>query len=137
MWTGCTTTSSREFHLVCLSMAIMTGMAEDAAIRARLLNLGMGVLTPAAGTQALAATLTMSRSAIAVLSAAPIWWDVFLHGKKIVLFFAEVAQIKSSAAIASKVVSSSCNPQASMHSAIQSQVQLPQVSYTIQPCFYL
>ena len=66
-------------------------MAEDAAVRARLQKSGMGALAPAAGMQALAATLATSGPAPAVLSAAPIRWEVLLRGKAIPPFFAEVA----------------------------------------------
>ena len=85
-------------------------MAEDPAVRARLQKSGMGVLTPAAGMQALAAALAMSRPATPILSAAPIQWDVLLRGKTALPFFAEVAQTNTLATIPSKVVSSPYKP---------------------------
>lgn len=82
---------------------MLAGMAEAAAIRARLQKSGMGALAPAAGMQALAVTLTMSGPAPAVLTAAPIRWEVLLRRKATPPFFAEVAHITSLATIPSKV----------------------------------
>ena len=78
-------------------------MAEDAAVRARLQKSGMGALAPATGMQALAATLATSGPAPAVLSAAPIRWEVLLRGKTTPPFFAEVAPSKSLAVTPFKV----------------------------------
>ena len=82
---------------------MLAGMAGDAAVRARLQKSGMGALAPAAGMQALAVTLTMSGPAPAVLSAAPIRWEVLLGRKATPPFFAEVAHLTSLATTPIKV----------------------------------
>ena len=55
----------------------------------------MGALVPAAGMQALAATLAASGPGPAVLAAAPILWEVLLRGKDAPPYFAELVPSKS------------------------------------------
>ena len=66
----------------------------------------MGVLAPAAGMQALAAILAAAGPLPAVLSAAPILWEVVLRpagGKTIPPLFADFVQTPPLANTASKV----------------------------------
>lgn len=68
---------------------MQAGMADGTVVRARLQRSGMRALAPRQGIDALASLL--AGAGLPVVSAAPILWDVLLHGKPAPPFFAEFA----------------------------------------------
>ena len=75
-------------HMGC-EVPVQAGMADGTVVRARLQRSGMGALAPRQGMEALASLL--AGAGLPVVSAAPILWDVLLHGKPAPPFFAEFA----------------------------------------------